>query len=613
MCGINAYISKDLQEDISLIERMNAAIQQRGPDATGYRIFPFEKQNLHLGANRLKIIDLHNQGNQPMCSPDGRYALAYNGEIYNYAALRIPLHQKYKFVSATDTEVLLYHLIEHGEAGLSQLEGMFAFIFVDRREEKILVARDRSGIKPLFYAQQGNELLISSEIKGIFASGKVEKKINTAQLAEYLHFKAARQPETLFEGVKELPQGHLLTYGQGKLALKPWHTSTVSPHKPESRRATVRETEALLLTALERHLRADVPAGLLLSGGVDSTLLLALLHKLGVKDFPCFTVAHLPGAHTTSDYAFASRAVKQFQASPNVLEANADMLSRFSEHISFMDQPVGDSAALMTFLLCEEAKEKGVKVLLSGAGADELFAGYNRHHAYYRYLKQLKDHPSFISLLKKFDKFIPSYHSAFRLAKKFIQKVDVHPDLTWENFCSQDDLLCQLLPLPERPLSGLVLSTEEWLHKGLQDDRSRYLVADILAITDRMSMARSVEVRVPYLDQTLVDFSDTLPPSYLLQHGQKWILKRLLIQNGGAEYAHRKKEGFGLPFQYWLDAHSHHPLIEQLKNPKAVMYRYIAYEKVQEILTLHLSHKRNLAMELWTLIVLAEWLEQQFS
>src|SRR6478609_967009 len=195
MCGINVYISKDLQEDASLIQRMNASIQQRGPDATGYRIFPFEKQNVHLGANRLKIIDMHNQGNQPMCSPDGRYALAYNGEIYNYAALRIPLHKKYKFISATDTEVLLYHLIEHGEAGLSQLEGMFAFVLVDRREEKILAARDRSGIKPLFYAEQNSELFISSEIKGIFASGKIEKKLNTVQLAEYLHFKSARQPE----------------------------------------------------------------------------------------------------------------------------------------------------------------------------------------------------------------------------------------------------------------------------------------------------------------------------------------------------------------------------------------------------------------------------------
>jgi len=250
--------------------------------------------------------------------------------------------------------------------------------------------------------------------------------------------------------------------------------------------------------------------------------------------------------------------------------------------------------------------------LLSGAGADELFAGYNRHKAYYQYLKSLKDHPAYINGLKKFNRFIPSYNSSFRLIKKLIDKVDIRPDVTWENFCSGDDALCDLLTLQKKSSPLLSLSNEEWLHKGLQDDRERYLVADILAITDRMSMGQSVEVRVPYLDQSLLNFSDSLPPSFLLKHGRKWILKRLLIQNGGAEYAHRNKEGFGLPFQYWLAQQSTHPLIQQLRNPKAVMYRYLSYEKVQEILTLHLSRKRNLSVELWTLIVLAEWLEQQF-
>ncbi|HEY8401775.1 MAG TPA: asparagine synthase (glutamine-hydrolyzing) [Cytophagaceae bacterium] len=597
---------------------MNKALRHRGPDASGWKEVRRKEKSVYLGNTRLKIIDLSDKANQPLVYKD-RYYLSYNGEIYNYRELKQNLEAEFSFQSNSDSEVLLYHLVKHGIEGLNDLNGMFGFAFYDAYEDCLLIARDRFGIKPVYYFYSDGELIISSELRGIFASGLVEKSLRPEAIEEYLTYKFTLKPNTFYQSVYELEEGKVLTLDNDQLKIFSYLSNPPVNEKVDwSRHLLVERTESLLKESLQRQLRSDVPAGLFLSGGVDSTLLLALGCELGFN-IPCFSICNSKEDKNfgTEDFLFAEKAATKYKAEFHPLPINESFLDSFPEFIQSIDQPVADGATMLTWGLSEHAG-KHVKVILTGAGADELFAGYNRHYGFYQYLKYFHKSPlgSFIKLAGD---LLPtantsSFSKPARLIKKFA-RMERDPALTYLNFASLNTGLFEVKHDKNRFFPVYIQNQKQLLFRaGLQFDKSQYLISDILALTDGMAMQYSLETRVPFLDNDLDTFVSQIPAIKLIEHGQKWILKEILNKKGGnKEFTARKKEGFGMPLGKWWRTKQGRKILESLENKNNLIYTRISYKKLSNLLESHFNHKTDLSGELWALAVLTEWLEKEFN
>jgi asparagine synthase (glutamine-hydrolysing) len=617
MCGLHLIIDKQAigSTGVAALQRMTQQGHHRGPDSHAYTSIVTSRQIVFLGHNRLKVTDLREAANQPFCSPCGRYTLLYNGAVYNYQELRKKLSAYYTFHTDSDTEVVLYHLIAYGQAGVEQFNGMFAFAFYDQQEEILLLGRDSFGQKPLFYFESNNYLIVSSEIKTILASGLVRKELNADQLSYYLTFKFAQRPYTFFQNIFEVSPGHVFTALPDQ-PLQP--TTRIQPYATQSSEVfSLEKLDQIMLYAVQQHLRADVPAGLFLSGGVDSTLLLAMAGEAGYKHLPVFFTEFTSQDQrfSTQDQHFALQAAHQFGAAPQPVQVSSQLLNSFEDWVGTIDQPIADGAAWLTYLLAKEAK-KQVTVVLSGAGADELFAGYNRHWAFYQYLKHRTWLLALLPLIKKSASLLPTQTTHpllayVRLWHKLASQVEKSPSRTFVNFTA---FLPLFLPHSENLLS--VQEENQFTEKGFQQalayDQANFLSADVLALTDRMAMQHAVEVRMPYLDTEVVRLMQSIPADYLLQKGKKWILKELLNRRKGEDYTRRRKEGFGMPLGHWLKTESGKPLIELLQNKKSVIYDLLLQDSVLPVLQQHLSGKMDYTAELWSVIVLAGWLEKEF-
>ncbi|RDC61670.1 asparagine synthase (glutamine-hydrolyzing) [Adhaeribacter pallidiroseus] len=624
MCGINLIISKKGKAPDSAIIALTEANKHRGPDATVYFTDTYQNGQIYFGHNRLKIIDLSPAANQPFFSADERFLLLYNGEIYNYLALRQELQtQGYAFRTNSDTEVLLAVLITYGQAGIEKLNGMFAFVFYDTQTQQLLAARDRFGIKRLYYVHTPDYLLLSSEINSLLASGLVKKELNESQLLAYLRYRHALKPETFYRDIMELEEGQVLTYANHTLHL----ASYLTPPAPNliiySEAEIIQKTESLLLQSVERHLQADVPVGLFLSGGIDSTLILALAQQLGYAHFPAFTVSNKASESTfgSEDYWFSRVAAQQFGAEHLSFEINASILHYLDELVATLDQPIADGAALLTYYLSEQVKGK-IKVALSGAGADELYGGYNRHRAFYHFLQHRSLARMALPLLQASAPLLATgikhpLRKQFLLLRKLAYKIKPqHPEQTFLNFTSMDRHLQQLLQpqfqVLQTPAEQSNMSTE-LLRWGLDRDLHQYLIADILAMTDKTSMAHSLEVRTPYLDNHLHQFTQSLPAEVLFKNGSKWILKRILEQHHGQQLTHRAKEGFGMPLGQWLKETANQWLFADLQNPQHLIFKFLKFPETQILIQALRQGRHDYSTELWALIVLARWLNKRFT
>lgn len=592
MCGINFIWDKRNRLDQAPIERMNQAMSHRGPDATNFTKSSFGAGTVWLGHTRLKIIDLSNHANQPYVRENKQ--LIYNGELYNHLSLR---DQNLIFQTNSDTETLHRHL-SLGQP-LDHFNGMFAFVFFDG--ESIRIARDRFGVKPLFYFENDDYLIFSSEIKGIFASGLVHKSINKKMVQHYLKYKMSDGKNTFFEGIQEFPKNTLRTIKeQGE-------TEDREIFAPEvvNKDHDLKNLPSIIKTGLSQAVKdqmlADVPVGLFLSGGVDSTLILALLQESGRSGIPTFSVGNgQAGSFGTEDYLFAQKAAKQYVSEHTHLEIDHSILNRIDEIIEPFDQPIGDSASLLMRLLSEEA-QKQVKTVLTGAGADELFAGYNRLKAFH-FLQSNKRLP--YTLLKHLPTgFEHPLRKQFRLLKKLGESVKEDDFSTFKSFTSLG------WEVDESPIESRELNLAE----AEKYDIDYYLKNDVLALTDRFSMSRSLEARVPFLDQSVVSLALSVPTSNKLVNGQKWILKSILDDLGGAAYTQRRKEGLGLPTGHWLRMHEYAHLLEFRNQKGHHVFEYIDFNHVNEVIDAHLKRKADYSQELWAIVVLVKWLEAQNS
>ncbi len=446
MCGINLIIDKKKALNPDAINKMSEITRHRGPDESKSTLLKSDEGSIFIAVNRLKITDQTDAAAQPFISEDSKYALLFNGEIYNFQSLKNELlDQKVRFTSHSDTEVLFHWLILKGRDGFDSLEGMFAIIFIDIEQNKILIARDRYGIKPFYYYENEQYFICSSEIKSIIGSGLVKKKLNSSQINHYFQFKYVEPPETFYKNIFELTQGKILTIHGNKIKIESFLKTRKSKNtsKPD-----INTIEELINNSLIQQIDAKVPLGLLLSGGVDSTLLLALAHKEGFT-LPTYSIVNSEADNSfgTKDYIYSRLAAKTYNSEHHELEIDISLLDSFDDFIEKLDQPIGDSSLLMTSEISKYASESlpnqqnGMKILLSGAGADELFAGYNRHWAFFNYLKYQGLLKNLQPLLSPVCKLLPTgfphpFRKQFKLLRKWSDAYDKSPKQTFINYLS---------------------------------------------------------------------------------------------------------------------------------------------------------------------------------
>jgi asparagine synthase (glutamine-hydrolysing) len=622
VCGINLVFDRTGHLGQATVAAMNAATVHRGRDNTAVQTVASRSGEWHMGHNRLSVIDTSSAANQPFSSPDGRYHLIYNGEIYNFPELRDELAADgVQFRTHSDTEVVLWLLARRGARGLAQLNGMFALVFIDLEADRALIARDPSGMKPLYWWSDDSRLVVSSELSGVLASGLMPKELDESQVNHFLRFRFARKPHTFFRGVHEMIEGHVTEVAGGRLGLPQSFVlpTTIPDPSGASRGEFLDELERLLVAAIRRHLIADVPVGLLLSGGIDSTLLLALIHDHDLSHLHTFSVVNdaSEASFGTEDYHYSSLAASRYGDFPHTeVPAGIGILDGLDDFLANMDQPIGDPASLLTFLVCKEAR-KSVTVALSGAAADEVFAGYNRQLAFDRYLQYRPMLSPLAPALRRVGAKLPTgsqhrFRKPMLLAQKFTAAVGDDPADTYRRMQGLGGY--HDLPTEVRPWAAPAhASASAQFGAALELDLHQYLVSDILMMSDFQSMQSTLEMRVPFLDRELLAWVEAMPPRFLITGGRKWMLGELLRRHRGDEFVDRKKEGFNMPLGNWFFDASQSDRWQFLHDPDAIVFRYVDRSLARGLYNAHISRQVDRTPELFSLLTLHHWLQRHFG
>lgn len=631
MCGISGFAGGCHP---GLIRQMIAVQSHRGPDGRG--VFENAEQEIGLGHVRLAILDLSDQAAQPMRSRDGRYTLTYNGEIYNFAELRRNLiADGYSFSSSGDTEVLLQGLAHEGEAFLRRLNGIFAFALWDSEERHLLLARDPLGVKPLYYAEpERGTLLFASEIKALCAHPKLKREVDIDVLHEHLIFCHATGERTAIKGVRRLMPGTLLRWDASSRQSRTERYWTPSYEGKAARNWT--DTCASLRASMEsatiRQLVSDVPVGIALSGGVDSSLIAALATKAG-QPVRCFTIAY-PRVKSrmdcwVDDAPHARRVARQLGLPLEEMLISASAASLLPSLVHYLDEPIVDPAIISSYLISKMARDQGVRVLLSGQGADELFCGYPRYQAM-QATKWLRQLPGWARrTIGRAASVLPGawggrFGIAMRRVRRTLAASGKSEDERFLTYCShatEDDIRRILSAQLREQLPDAYSHTGclEYMRvrglKGvarLQDrDLSVYLPNHNLLYTDKMSMAVGVETRVPFLDLDLVNYAMHRQETRELRMGQtKSLLRSAARGIVPDEVLERAKTGFGAPFRQWL-RHDLHEMWEDLTTESVVRKRgWFDHTAIQDIRRRCETGRADLYLLQWAVLTLELWARQ---
>ena len=570
MCGIAGY-SGGFER--GLLARLNAAIAHRGPDGAG-DFFSSDGQ-VALTHRRLAIIDLSPTGAQPMADAATGVTITYNGEIYNYRELRAQLVASgVVFVGPSDTEVILRLYLERGRAALPQLNGIFAFAIWDPRARSLLVARDGPGIKPLYYTQTARGFLFASELKALLTCADVDRSIDPRAVWLYLTYLWAPTPHTMLESVRKLEPGTAMLVRDGRIVERwrfyelPYPTATFTGD-PVAAAEAVRNT---LDTAVHRQMVADVPVGAFLSGGLDSSSIVAFARKYAPDQrIQCFTIETTTSAAEegfVDDLPYARRVARHLDVDLHTIRVGPEIVTHFERMVRHLDEPQADLAPLNALMICQLAREHGIKVLLSGAGGDDIFTGYRRHYALMQ--ERLWDwlpQPA-RALLGATAGALPTGRPLLRRVRRALADAGLDGDarlVSYFAWLTQPESAPLLAPgllsalgdwTPSRPLlEGLsaIAAEPDRLNRMLFLEGKFFLCDHNLNYTDKMGMAVGVEVRVPFLDPDLMQLAASLPAGFK-QHGRegKWILKHAMQGVLPHDVIHRPKTGFGVPLRRWL-------------------------------------------------------------
>jgi len=616
MCGIAGVVDFINQIDKGKIFAMADSILHRGPDDSG----SYFSQNVGLTQRRLSIIDLSNGGHQPMVSKCGRYSLVYNGEIYNYPELRNNLSQKgYEFSSSSDTEVVLNALIDEGEAALSTFNGMFSLAFWDVALNRLLLARDRFGIKPLYYCQDRHSLIFGSEIKAVLSSGRYSQNTDYQGLNEYMWFGNAIGNNTLYEGISKVLPGEYLLFSELGLERKRYWKIEDTPENRISQNEAVTGVRDLLKQSVSRHLLSDVPVGVFLSGGIDSSAITALASSAYNGRLQTFAVG-FDFDRGKSELDKAKFVADRYKTDHHELHISGSNLTDVIHQLMHAhDEPFADAANIPLYLLCKELKDD-VKVVLQGDGGDEIFAGYRRYNA----LSIEKTWMLISSLGLLTQRFLPKARRSARLDRFFsaMSQFDSGKKMalllthdSYRNNPTQvlsDDILNHISQ--RDPFESYYECSGRFHHldsvqKMLYTDCEILLPNTYLEKVDKPTMASSIEVRVPFLDKELTDYVMGLPSNYKVKRGQKkWLLRQSMRGIVPNEILDGPKAGFGVPYSSWLKGPLAELLRETFLSRTVKESGYFNNEMMEKKINEHLSGKRNNEYILWKSLLLGLWI-----
>lgn len=617
MCSINGFTWRDEE----LVRRMNTITAHRGPDGTGV----FTAPGISLGHNRLAIIDLSPAGAQPMRSRNGRFVISFNGEIYNYRELRREIGDRYPFVSATDTEVILAAYEKWGEHAFARLHGMFAFALWDEKEQKLLLVRDPVGIKPLYYYESEGRLVFASEIKAILEHPQTPKRIDPLALDLYLRVNYVPAPRTLFSGIKKLLHGQMLVYKNGKGVLREYVPKNEPVISPLPRRMLLQELRERVRESVQTQLVSDRPVGLYLSGGIDSSAVLEGMARAS-KKVETFSVgfALREGEQQekfNADFLLARRTAKFFGATHHeVLLSPNEILPLFENAVYQLDEPVSNATIIPMFKLARFAKER-VAVVLGGDGGDELFGGYERYRlsllsSHYRYLPALARRSANIAFpkLRKLDTAAGiERYAQFHFLKEDKLKPLLAPS-AYHPRAAQDFFSSRFFPQDAdvRGYGDTRIDADKrkpFETKFMEVDRESWLPDESLLRSDKMSMAFGLEARVPLLDVPLIAFADTVPLARKVSlFNTKIILKeafRGLLPN---ELLLQPKRGWFSPGAKWLRYPHIAAFAREVLSPDyaEATRSLFNWDAVRARLEAHLSGGYHLT-ELWAILTLQLW------
>jgi asparagine synthase (glutamine-hydrolysing) len=621
MCGFVGFIQRARAPEI--LSPMLHRIEHRGPDGEGRWCGVFGEWFVALGHRRLAILDIGG-GAQPMSTAEGNAHLTYNGELYNFRELRHDLEVSgVPFRTKSDTEVLLRHGERHWAGGLRSLNGMFAFALWDQRDGKLLLARDRVGIKPLYYADlPGGGLVFASELTALLQHPGLCRRISTEGLISYFFSDYAHAPVTMIEGVKKLPPGHCLEWRAGATggATPFWSVQDAAPFPKDNPDELARQLWGVLGQAVERQLVADVPVGVFLSGGIDSSSVAFLAQRHSARRLETFSIAFDDPTFDESSYA---RLVAARIGSSHVEErlSEAKLLEVMDLALSKLDEPLADPSYLPTFLVSRLAASH-VKVVLGGDGGDELFGGYptyraHRYARFYSLLPQVVRQrvlAAMVSGLAQKD----TYQSLEWKLKRFVLRWDDEPrrrHLRWMSSLDLDDLTRAARSAGATMPATLAMSPTvvgDPLNAILALDFRTYLPGSVLTKVDRASMAHGLEVRPPMLDNDVVDWAFRVPSSLKLRGSRsKYLLQLAAGPHLPAAVVSRRKKGFGIPLARWLRG----PLRQRLASALASspLWESSLLDRAAFASWAHMHDQRlgDHSKALWALIVLDEWMRRE--
>ncbi len=618
MCGICGFAGF---KDNALLGRMCDSIMHRGPDSGGF----FEDENISLGIRRLRIIDLAS-GDQPIHNEDSTIWLVFNGEIYNFRKLRESLEQKgHKFYTNTDTEVIVHSYEEYGRDCLQYLEGMFAFALWDGGKKELFLARDPLGIKPLYYCLQNGRLFFASEMKALLSSAEVKKEIDFRALDYFLNFLYVPAPYSIFKDIRKLSAGHILVYKAGGHKIKQYWDVSINRSAFRTQDSCKEELYSILKNTVKAHLASDVPVGLFLSGGMDSSAIAAFMAQAGSAPVKTFSIGYDKKSEQSYNELEYARSVAEFYGTQHYeFIITPDLIKTLPQIVRSFDEPFADSSSLLTFFLSREAR-RHITVALTGIGGDECFGGYPRHMGmklygwYSRLPNVLKN------ALAGFSGSLPEFGKSrdfSNWAKRFTKGALHNPSecyLSWVSFLSAESrkALYSKNLLNRLDDAGFVSMHEDfWNKAGLGSDLDRmfyldvktYLADDLLAMADRMSMASSLELRVPFCDTKLLQFAFSIPPELKLKGMTlKYLFKETLRKTVPPDVITRRKQGFMVPMPGWLNNELKPFALEMLSESNIKKRGYFNYPAVKELLDQHCGGKRNNSDLIWALIILEQW------
>jgi len=617
MCGIAGIVNSSRAPVArESIHRMCNAIVHRGPDEEGL----FVKDGVGLGMRRLSIIDLVG-GRQPVFSEDRSVWVVFNGEIYNFPELhRELLARGHNFYTNCDTEVIVHLYEEAGAECVQKLRGMFAFALYDECRRKLLMARDRLGKKPLHYALYRDRLLFGSEIKSILTVEPELAEVNHRALLEYLYFGYVPDPLTAFTTIQKLPPGYLLEFENGKIDVRQyWDLPHYGTSRPRSEEQCLEEMEQRLAEAVKMRLISDVPLGALLSGGTDSSTVVALMARATAKPVKTFSIGFRNEDFNEAKYA--RMVAEKFGTEHHEMIVEPNVLETVERLTSLLEEPFGDSSMLPTYFVSRMARND-VTVALSGDGGDEIFGGYGRYGIHLR-RKAFEHIPGWARRFYR-ERIYPqlpadlrgkkfSYNISLPWRERYVDGISFVPSFERDMPLLSGDFRAVMAESgdPQNVMYGYFdrAPADDPVSQMLYVDTKTYMVADVLTKVDRMSMATSLEVRAPILDHMFVEWATRLPVELKIRRGQqKYILSKLAERVGvPREVVYRPKQGFAIPLVHWIRHELKDLIVTVLLDSRTLERGYFEPRGVRQLLEEHFRERRNHSGRIWRLLMFELW------